>query len=270
MAYGHNITFFHRLFELAPGLGEIALRGAGAALGVPAQLEPGLHCVYLHSVPADLQDHFVASLRVLSQEARFIVTSELPQAAADRARPAIHLSFDDGVRDNYPLGLKLAAAGLPALFFVLPGYVEQPASGRGYYWETPPAQGLMDWSQIRELAESGHMIGSHAMWHNRFSELEEAAGANEMARSKEVIEARLGRTIEAFSFPFGRRDDFRPSQMAEAWRLGYRFAFTTIPEPPVTGVGGWQFGRHGMDCRLGPAALRLVMNGLLTKLSIVS
>lgn len=270
MAYGHNLTLFHRLFELAPGLGEFALCGVGAALRVPARLEPGLHCVYLHSVPADMQDRFVAALQVLSQEARFIETSELPQAAADLARPAVHLSFDDGVRDNYPLGRKLAAAGLPALFFVLPGYVEQPVSGRSYYWEIPPAQGLMDWAQIRELAASGHAIGSHAMWHNRFSELDEAAGADEMTRSKELIEARLGRTVEAFSFPFGRRNDFLHAQVTQAWRLGYRFAFTTIPEPPVAGAGGWQVGRHGIDCRLGPAALRLVMNGLLTKLSIVS
>lgn len=270
MAYGYNHTLFHRLFELAPGLGEFALRGAGALMGMPMRLEPRLHCVYLHSVPADLQDRFVASLRVLSQEAYFINTSELPQASAEQVRPVIHLSFDDGVKDNYSLGLKLAAAGIPALFFVLPGYIEQPSSGRGYYWEIPPAQGLMDWAQISELAASGHSIGSHAMWHNRFSDLDEVAVAEEMAISKEMIETRLDCTVEAFSFPFGRRTDFRPYQVEQAFRLGYRFAFTAIPEPLVAGFSGWQVGRHGIDCRLSPAALRLVMNGLLSKLSIAS
>jgi peptidoglycan/xylan/chitin deacetylase (PgdA/CDA1 family) len=212
----------------------------------------------------------VAALQELAKEARFIATAELPQAVADPARPAIHLSFDDGVSDNHALGRRLAAAGLPALFFVLPGYIEQPPSGRGYYWETPPAQGLMTWRQIRELADRGHTIGSHAMWHNRFADLDEAASAEEMARSKAMIEARLGRTVEALSFPFGRRSDFRPAQVTQAWQLGYRFAFTTIPEAPVAVAGGWQVGRTGIDCRLGPAALRVVMNGLLTKLSIIA
>lgn len=270
MAYGHNLTLFHRLFERAPVLGEWALRGAGRVLRVPGRLVPGLHCVYLHGVPETRQDRLIASLRELAREARFIETAELPQAALDADRPTIHLSFDDGVSDNLALGRKLAEAGLPALFFVLPGYVEQPASGRGYYWEAPMAQGLMNWAQIRELVSLGHGIGSHAMWHNRFSDLDATAGGEEMARSKAMIEERLGRAVEAFSFPFGRRGDFRPSQVEQAWQLGYRFVFTTIPESPTPGASGWQVGRTGIDCRLGPGALRVVMNGLPKKLSIVA
>lgn len=268
MAFGHNLTLFHRLFEQFPSLGELALRGAGRVLRIPPRLAPGIHCVYLHGVPAGLQDSFVTALRELAQEARFIRTDELPQAIADVTRPTIHLSFDDGVSDNHALGRKLAAAGLPALFFVLPGYVEQPSSGRSYYWES--GQGLMDWAQILELSELGHTIGSHGMWHNRFADLNESAVAEEMALSKEMIEARLGRPVEAFSFPFGRRGDFHSVQVAQAWQLGYHFAFTTIPEAPVLGRDGWQVGRTGIDCRLGAGALRVVINGLLTKLLIVS
>jgi peptidoglycan/xylan/chitin deacetylase (PgdA/CDA1 family) len=270
MAFARNLTLFHRLFDMAPGLGGLALRGAGLVAGMPNRLAPGLHCVYLHGVPVGLQDCFVAALRELAKEARFIDTAELPQAAADLARPTIHLSFDDGVSDNHVLGRKLAAAGLPALFFVLPGYIEQPPSGRGYYWEIPPGQGLMNWQQISELAKLGHTIGSHAMWHNRFTDLDEAASVEEMSRSKTMIEERLGCRVEALSFPFGRRTDFRPEQVTNAWRLGYRFAFTTISEPPIAMDGGWQIGRTGIDYRLGPAALRVVINGLLTKLSIIS
>jgi peptidoglycan/xylan/chitin deacetylase (PgdA/CDA1 family) len=269
MNHGHNLTVFHRLFELAPRLGKVALNAAGRLAGVDSRLTPGLHCVYLHSVPSRLHDGLVRALREIATGAQFVRTRDLPGAVC-AGHPVIHLSFDDGVANNYSLGLKLAEAGIPALFFVLPGYVQQPASGRGFYWEGDSEGGLMTWKQIRELSGLGHEIGSHSMSHFRFSDLSNDAAAKELIESKKVIESLLEQEIVSFSFPYGRRTDFRSSQVDEAWRTGYQFVFTTLPEVAVAGPKGWLVGRIGIDYRLSPLALRYVINGLLPKLAIVS
>ncbi len=86
----------------------------------------------------------------------------------------------------------------------------------------------LTWGQARALAAMGGIIGSHCHEHvilHRDQPREEIAF--QLARSQELIRAHLG-SCDYLCYPNGRISDACPAARAEAARLGYRLAFTTV------------------------------------------
>lgn len=81
---------------------------------------------------------------------------------------------------------------------------------------------------LREWVARGMEVGAHSCSHARLSALAPERAAWEMAESKRQLEALLGRPVNCFAYPFGRRDDFTPAQARAAAGLGYAMAFTTM------------------------------------------
>jgi peptidoglycan/xylan/chitin deacetylase (PgdA/CDA1 family) len=91
------------------------------------------------------------------------------------------------------------------------------------FWEQP-----MNWSELRQLAQEGHEIGSHSMSH---SVLREDLGADqhrEVAASRRLLEEELNEPITSFCFPTGEYDD---ATLRELKNAGYQNAVTTQPGP---------------------------------------
>ncbi|MCP5055890.1 MAG: polysaccharide deacetylase family protein [bacterium] len=91
------------------------------------------------------------------------------------------------------------------------------------FWEQP-----MNWSELRQLAQEGHEIGSHSMSH---SVLREDLGADqhrEVAASRLLLKEELNEPITSFCFPTGEYDD---ATLRELKNAGYQNAVTTQPGP---------------------------------------
>jgi peptidoglycan/xylan/chitin deacetylase (PgdA/CDA1 family) len=134
------------------------------------------------------------------------------------------LTFDDGYADFYthaaPILLKHK---LPATVFLPTSFV-----GRTNAWPGQPAwvkeEPLMNWPQIKELAEAGIDFGSHTVNHPDLTALSPDQVERELAESKQEIEQRTGRKVQHFCYPYGR---WNPA-VRDATMRHYKSACSTI------------------------------------------
>lgn len=150
-------------------------------------------------------------------------------AAGERpTRRTAFLTFDDGFADNHSAAVPLLREhGMAAFVFVLPPLLDE---GGPLAWPDvadmhaahPDVMRSMTWTQVEELAEAGHEIGSHTLSHPRLALLDPEALTQELLDSRRAIEARLGR-CDSLAYPFG---DWTPGVAESAARAGYEYAFT--------------------------------------------
>ncbi len=84
----------------------------------------------------------------------------------------------------------------------------------------------MTWEMIRQMRASGMGIGGHTVTHPVLSSLDAEAQFSEVMESKSRIEAELGETITAFSYPVGQPDSFTHETVLALKKAGYRWAFS--------------------------------------------
>ncbi len=90
----------------------------------------------------------------------------------------------------------------------------------------PRWSGMMSWSQATRLAELGHELGSHSVSHAILTRCETGDRLrDELVRSKAMIEAKTGATVDSFCYPNGDHDERVARATAKA---GYLRAVTTI------------------------------------------
>ena len=115
---------------------------------------------------------------------------------------AVIITFDDGFRDFLLEALPvLSRHGFEAIVYL-------PAAEMGLCesWEgahEPPRQ-LMSWHEVRLCRQAGIAFGSHTMSHPDLTRLSEAQLEAELARSRAMIEERLGTEAPHFAAPYGR------------------------------------------------------------------
>ncbi|HEV7665835.1 MAG TPA: polysaccharide deacetylase family protein [Chloroflexota bacterium] len=125
------------------------------------------------------------------------------------------LTFDDGLLSQYTNALPvLTELGVPAVFFVLPGF----ADGVHRY---------MNNAQLRALAQAGFEVENHTCNHPLLPQLARRnldAFFAEMQDCKRVIEDISGQTVDYVAYPSGA---FDATVLEAAARFGYRAGFTT-------------------------------------------
>lgn len=135
--------------------------------------------------------------------------------AAWSAREVI-LTFDDGFEDNYMTALPLLTKyGLTASFFIPTGCIG--VRGR-----------RMSWAQVAALNASGMEIGSHGHSHRSLLALDDAAVAEELRLSKNILEEHVQAPIGAFAYPYGGPRDVDDRVAALVETAGYTRAVTTL------------------------------------------
>jgi peptidoglycan/xylan/chitin deacetylase (PgdA/CDA1 family) len=160
---------------------------------------------------------------------RVIPLRQLVDHLAGRGPPppprSVAITVDDAHRTVYTELLPLARKKrLPVTLFVYPSVISN-------------ASYAMTWAQLAELRASGLFdIQSHTYWHPHFfrerRRLEPEAYARfvdwQLAKSKQVLEAKLGGQVDLLAWPFGLHDDELKARAAKA---GYVAAFTLERRP---------------------------------------
>lgn len=172
----------------------------------------GVCVLTLHRVVASpRKDHDVSwptfmRLIDLLGEASVPISSVLDGSLSAR----VVLTFDDGTEDHAEVGRLLAERGLSAVFFIPANDVGRP--------------GYLDETQVRRLAEVGHVIGSHSFEHRPLAGLSSNALRNQVKRSKEELRAIAGTPICDFAPPGGIGHELLPAVLAES---GFRASRST-------------------------------------------
>ncbi|MEO8296906.1 MAG: polysaccharide deacetylase family protein [Burkholderiales bacterium] len=171
-----------------------------------------------HAIPAGAADedgadpHYSVPLAVFARQLRLMaecgraprsVASLLAQPGERKA--AVGITFDDGHSSNYAAAAMLRDVGGSADFFINPS--------------TVGTANFLSWGQLREMAGWGMSIQSHGMHHRFLDDLAPAEVEAELADSKRVIEAELGRPVTLYAPAGGRQ---APGMDALTRRLGYR------------------------------------------------
>ena len=122
------------------------------------------------------------------------------------------VAFDDGHASVHRLGLPLLAAhGLQATFFITASWIDDRPD-------------YMSWADLREVAAAGHRVQSHGWSHAWLTHCTPGQLVDELVRSRELLEDKLGAAVESISMPGGRWND---RVLAAAARAGYRRVYTS-------------------------------------------
>lgn len=183
---------------------------------------------------------------------------------AGLASSRVLLTFDDGHLSNYTVALPLLAQhGARADFFVNPNRVG--------------TLGFANWPQLVEMTAAGMSIQSHGWNHRYFTELTANELREDLTRSRQTIEDRLGQSVTLLTPPGGRV----PMHLADIAReCGYTHVLGSqpgrihnvhaplLPRMAVTAgldettLGGWLAGRGVARARLRYAMLGFAKRAL--------
>jgi peptidoglycan/xylan/chitin deacetylase (PgdA/CDA1 family) len=136
---------------------------------------------------------------------------------AGRQRGLVGITFDDGY-------LSVLEAALPELQrrgFGATAYIISDRLGGTNEWDEGPSWPLMTVGQVRELAEAGIEIGSHAATHLRLAGASPQQLTAEVGDSKASLAALLGTEIRGFAYPYGSMDAAARRAVLDA---GYEYA----------------------------------------------
>lgn len=141
-----------------------------------------------------------------------VTLTEVENAWFDRgtlpAKPVV-ISFDDGYRPQFTFALpELRRHGWP-------GVLNLKAEGSDLYQ-----------SNVEAMIAAGWELAAHTIHHSDLTTLESAALTEEVAGSREMLEAEFGVRVRNFCYPSGRFDS---TVVAAVEAAGYVGATTEIP-----------------------------------------
>lgn len=126
------------------------------------------------------------------------------------SKKPVMLTFDDGWKNQYEYAFPLLKKyNVKAVFYI--------------YIEPLGAPSFLTWEEIKEMKDSGMVIGSHTITHPLLKKLSDEQLRHEIVDSKKILEKHLGTIIEDFASPYGYSNDRIVAVIKDA---GYRTART--------------------------------------------
>jgi peptidoglycan/xylan/chitin deacetylase (PgdA/CDA1 family) len=150
---------------------------------------------------------------------RELVTSLERGRRVDRL---LAITFDDGYHDNFVNARPvLEALSLPATFFLVSQWI---GSDTWAWWDREHGvrHRWMTWDHVRVLHERGFDIGAHTRTHADLGLVDGTAAREEIFGARTEIERQLGRPVDLFAYPYGRRANMSESNRALVKAAGFR------------------------------------------------
>jgi peptidoglycan/xylan/chitin deacetylase (PgdA/CDA1 family) len=121
----------------------------------------------------------------------------------------VMLTFDDNVLDQYTVAVpELEKHGFKGVFFIMTVTMGKP--------------GYMSKAQIKELADAGHVIGSHTYDHHNVKKYQGQDWVTQIEKPSKQLEEIVGQPIKYFAYPFGL---WNPEAIPELQERGFSSAF---------------------------------------------
>lgn len=156
-----------------------------------------------------------------------VSVSEVPEILAGGGnikRKYVAITFDDGFRDFYTNAFPiLQEYGFTATVFLPTGFISNDHS-------TFKERECLNWAEVKELHGKRIIFGSHTVNHLQLHNLNVIEILNEINESKQAIEAKIGRCVETFSYPYAfpdADDKFKLFLISALEKTNYKFGVTT-------------------------------------------
>jgi peptidoglycan/xylan/chitin deacetylase (PgdA/CDA1 family) len=112
------------------------------------------------------------------------------------------VTFDDGYRNFLTEGVPvLESVGAGATLYASVGHLGAKADWLGRW--SPDFGKLLTWAELAEVADAGVEIGNHSLIHHPLDVLPAGQLRDEIVRSHDELEQRLGRRVRSFAYPHG-------------------------------------------------------------------
>jgi peptidoglycan/xylan/chitin deacetylase (PgdA/CDA1 family) len=125
--------------------------------------------------------------------------------------------------------------------------VDSPSLGRELF---------MTWGHLKAMAAEGHAIGSHAHSHVALGTLDDRHARRELALSRTILEAAVGRPVRTISYPYGWPGAVVDRTFRLAAAVGYRAGFTAFEGIVRTGCDPLAMPRLNIGAGDAPPLLR--------------
>jgi peptidoglycan/xylan/chitin deacetylase (PgdA/CDA1 family) len=225
----------------------------------------GLRILFYHRISDDRDElavtpkAFAEQMDYLASQAYRVVDVMTAIDLLDSGEPlarTVALSFDDGYLDVAEHALPtLSERGFRATVFVTSAVTDGRTSF-AWYREQPP---LMAWDDIVELDRDGTFrFEAHSLTHPNLPALDAAAAKEEIAGSKRELENRLGRMVQAFSYPSGLFGEREERLVAEA---SFRIAVSCEPGVNRRSTDRFALRRRQVDARDSMLDFRAKLGG---------
>jgi peptidoglycan/xylan/chitin deacetylase (PgdA/CDA1 family) len=202
--------------------------GIGRRIARRDERSPRVRALTYHRFGAAYHDPFCVAVEDfdrqmawLREQQRAVSLAQLVDFIAGRctlADGSVLVTIDDGCPSLHTDALPiLRRYGIPAVAFVPAGELRDRSSN----------DARMSWTQLREIADAGIEIGSHSFAHASLGQMGAEQVREQLTRSREVLESRLGRRVTAFAYPFGTFADFNETTATLLRETGYTCAFTS-------------------------------------------
>jgi peptidoglycan/xylan/chitin deacetylase (PgdA/CDA1 family) len=210
---------------------------------------------------------FEAQMRWLAEQGRLVSLDDVTAFVAGRrelAPDAVLVTIDDGCRSLYTQALPiLRAYGVPAVAFVSAGLIGTEAVGADH------GEGFLAWDELGRIREGGIEVGSHAWSHRSLGRISQAEALDEAARSRRVLEERLGAPVRSFAYPFGTRADFSPETDRLLEQAGYAIAFNSMHGAIRPGMAPVSLSRVKIEGGEGLRFFKLAAGGAMDAWRVV-
>ena len=208
--------------------------------------------------PVDIDtDTLREQLDVLAQTGRVVTLDQALDSLRGDApvtdEPRVVITVDDGTADWPDVFVPaLVERGLPATFYVATDFVERQLP-------FPDAGAPVSWAGLTDMLATGLVtIGSHTHTHRVMADLSSSQAHEEVDRSVELIEDRLGVTPRHFAYPKA----VAPTPAAEVV-VRRRFASATLAGNRSASVGDdvHRIGRHALTVGDDASTFRRKIDG---------
>lgn len=128
---------------------------------------------------------------------------EVMRSAKPPVKKNVVITFDDGYQDNLTNALPiLKKFNFTATVYLTTHFISE----EGLFFND---KRCLNWQEVHELQSNNIEIGSHTVTHPQLTSLTQKEVENELTYSKAIIEDKLGKSCNSFSYPYAFPEENR-------------------------------------------------------------
>ena len=241
-------------------------------LGLGRLLAPRIVVLLYHRVGDDARDNLTVGIEQFDRQMALIRKYCRPVSIEEvlddsviptRGRPLVCVTFDDGYHDNYANAAPiLLRHQIPGAFFVSTGLIGTEGRFSHDVRRGNPLIPLMRWQDLREMCESGFVIGSHSVTHIDCASEPEEVVVSELERSRADLQRELGLQQVIFAYPYGGRQHMTSQRLELVKKAGYSGCLSGYGGTNIRPVARFNVLRRAVSWEYSDNALALEFLGL--------